>query len=283
MSALQRRCACSCCNRIDSALTISCRTVRGQATLTARLSRGNGCARQARRASRQRGRRSGERARRSPLTDARTHQHVVERGEHANAPNDDSDLLECSSETLEWVWATYTRDVAYYDFFLLRLPRGARAFTARALFCCSSRYACDTTSPDKMNDEERDMDVEAERRTHRSALERRRRDRIKFTFDCLRDAVPSLQWERATRSQILKRATDYIQLMERKNREWQRTIKDLKRQRKHLEQQIRALEETEMRSGVGDCLPSCPVVATTGEGVYRAGVSSERSMLPEGM
>ncbi|XP_037574364.1 protein max [Dermacentor silvarum] len=134
-----------------------------------------------------------------------------------------------------------------------------------------------------MNDEERDMDVEAERRTHRSALERRRRDRIKFTFDCLRDAVPSLQWERATRSQILKRATDYIQLMERKNREWQRTIKDLKRQRKHLEQQIRALEETEMRSGVGDCLPSCPVVATTGEGVYRAGVSSERSMLPEGM
>ncbi|KAH7944842.1 hypothetical protein HPB49_001233 [Dermacentor silvarum] len=106
--------------------------------------------------------------------------------------------------------------------------------------CCCCRYACDTASPGKMNDEERDMGVEAERRAHHSALERRRRDQIKFTFDCLRDAVPSLQWERATRAQILKRATDYIQLMQRRNRERLHTIKDLKREKKHLEDQIRA-------------------------------------------
>ncbi|XP_037558291.2 protein max [Dermacentor silvarum] len=134
-----------------------------------------------------------------------------------------------------------------------------------------------------MNDAERDMDVEAERRAHHSALERRRRDQIKFTFDCLRDAVPSLQWERATRAQILKRAADYIQLIQRTNRERLHTIKDLKREKKHLEEQIRALEGVEMRNGVGDCSPSSPVVATTDEEDSRAGVSSERSMLPEGM
>nr|XP_050033968.1 protein max-like [Dermacentor andersoni] len=136
-----------------------------------------------------------------------------------------------------------------------------------------------------MNDEERDVDVEAERRAHHSALERRRRDHIKFTFGCLRDAVPSLQWERATRAQILKRAADYIQLMQRKNRERLHTIKELKRERKHLEEQIRALEEMEMANGGGDCSPSTSVVATIEEGnsASPAGVTSEASMLPEGI
>ncbi|XP_077521507.1 uncharacterized protein LOC144132746 isoform X5 [Amblyomma americanum] len=49
-----------------------------------------------------------------------------------------------------------------------------------------------------MSDEERDVDVEsdADKRAHHNALERRRRDHIKFSFTSLRDAVPSLQGEK---------------------------------------------------------------------------------------
>ncbi|KAL3253655.1 hypothetical protein MRX96_054446 [Rhipicephalus microplus] len=94
-----------------------------------------------------------------------------------------------------------------------------------------------------MNEEEGEQDIEAERRAHHSALERRRRDHIKYTFGCLRDAVPSLQWERATRAQILKRATDYIQVMRRRNRERMHTIRDLRREKHHLEDQIPSLGE----------------------------------------
>ncbi|KAH8024056.1 hypothetical protein HPB51_020814 [Rhipicephalus microplus] len=114
-----------------------------------------------------------------------------------------------------------------------------------------------------MNEEEGEQDIEAERRAHHSALERRRRDHIKYTFGCLRDAVPSLQWERATRAQILKRATDYIQVMRRRNRERMHTIRDLRREKHHLEDQIRALENAERLSGGGRCSPSSSVVSTS--------------------
>lgn len=137
-----------------------------------------------------------------------------------------------------------------------------------------------------MNEEERDLDIEAERRAHHSALERRRRDHIKYTFGCLRDAVPSLQWERATRAQILKRAADYIQVMQRQNRERLRTIRDLKREKKHLEDQIRALEKIERASGGGRCSPSSNVVSTSvvGDSVSPpSDVLSGASTLTEGL
>ncbi|XP_043554007.1 protein max isoform X1 [Chiloscyllium plagiosum] len=87
----------------------------------------------------------------------------------------------------------------------------------------------------------------ADKRAHHNALERKRRDHIKDSFHSLRDSVPSLQGEkvgnRASRAQILDKATEYIQYMRRKNHTHQQDIDDLKRQNTLLEQQVRALEK----------------------------------------
>ncbi|KAM6309053.1 protein max isoform 1-T1 [Aegotheles albertisi] len=83
----------------------------------------------------------------------------------------------------------------------------------------------------------------ADKRAHHNALERKRRDHIKDSFHSLRDSVPSLQGEKASRAQILDKATEYIQYMRRKNHTHQQDIDDLKRQNALLEQQVRALEK----------------------------------------
>ncbi|MEE6492090.1 hypothetical protein FKM82_016467 [Ascaphus truei] len=94
-----------------------------------------------------------------------------------------------------------------------------------------------------------DIEVEsdADKRAHHNALERKRRDHIKDSFHSLRDSVPALQGEKASRAQILDKATEYIQYMRRKNHTHQQDIDDLKRQNALLEQQVRALEKA--RSG----------------------------------
>jgi len=113
-----------------------------------------------------------------------------------------------------------------------------------------------------MSDEERDVDVEsdiddedglsttgtehmtqAEKRAHHNALERKRRDHIKESFHGLRDSVPALHGGKASRTQILTQATDYIQYMNKRNGAHQHDIEDFKRQNITLEQQIRALEK----------------------------------------
>ncbi|XP_061742184.1 protein max isoform X2 [Nerophis ophidion] len=97
----------------------------------------------------------------------------------------------------------------------------------------------------------------ADKRAHHNALERKRRDHIKDSFHSLRDSVPALQGEKvgspnsgtetsqskASRAQILDKATEYIQYMRRKNHTHQQDIDDLKRQNALLEQQVRALEK----------------------------------------
>uniref|UniRef100_A0A9L0K3W8 Protein max n=1 Tax=Equus asinus TaxID=9793 RepID=A0A9L0K3W8_EQUAS len=79
----------------------------------------------------------------------------------------------------------------------------------------------------------------ADKRAHHNALERKRRDHIKDSFHSLRDSVPSLQGEKASRAQILDKATEYIQYMRRKNHTHQQDIDDLKRQNALLEQQVK--------------------------------------------
>uniref|UniRef100_A0A452HJS8 Protein max n=1 Tax=Gopherus agassizii TaxID=38772 RepID=A0A452HJS8_9SAUR len=85
--------------------------------------------------------------------------------------------------------------------------------------------------------EARHDDLTADKRAHHNALERKRRDHIKDSFHSLRDSVPSLQGEKASRAQILDKATEYIQYMRRKNHTHQQDIDDLKRQNALLEQQ----------------------------------------------
>ncbi|XP_061600155.1 protein max-like isoform X2 [Cololabis saira] len=88
-----------------------------------------------------------------------------------------------------------------------------------------------------------EVDSDADKRAHHNALERKRRDHIKDSFHGLRDSVPALQGEKASRAQILDKATEYIQFMRRKNHTHQQDIDDLKKQNSLLEQQVRALEK----------------------------------------
>uniref|UniRef100_A0A3B5K0I0 Protein max n=1 Tax=Takifugu rubripes TaxID=31033 RepID=A0A3B5K0I0_TAKRU len=88
----------------------------------------------------------------------------------------------------------------------------------------------------------------ADKRAHHNALERKRRDHIKDSFHGLRDSVPALQGEKASRAQILDKATEYIQFMRRKNHTHQQDIDDLKKQNAVLEQQVRALEKAKGNS-----------------------------------
>lgn len=78
------------------------------------------------------------------------------------------------------------------------------------------------------------------KRDHHNALERRRRDLIKDSFCKLRDVVPSLQGEKASRAQILKKAAEYIQAMRKKNQTNQADIDELSRLNKMLEDQMLA-------------------------------------------
>ncbi|XP_058813998.1 protein max isoform X2 [Topomyia yanbarensis] len=131
---------------------------------------------------------------------------------------------------------------------------------------------------DNMSDDDRDIDIDsddgedsdttksqtrnssgnnqfysqAEKRAHHNALERKRRDHIKDSFTSLRDSVPSLHGEKASRAQILKKAAEYIQFMRRKNNSHQQDIDDLKRQNSLLETQIRQLEQARATGNFGD-------------------------------
>lgn len=114
-----------------------------------------------------------------------------------------------------------------------------------------------SASKQNMSDDEREVDIDSgeeegdengsgghvDKRAHHNALERKRRDHIKESFTGLRDAVPTMsRGDKSSRAQILKKASDYISIMRKKNASHQREIEELKTQNGHLEAQIRALE-----------------------------------------
>lgn len=109
-----------------------------------------------------------------------------------------------------------------------------------------------------MSDDEREIDNDldsenedegsgnltgTDKRAHHNALERKRRDHIKDSFNGLKDAIPTLQGDKSSRAQILKKASEYIAFMRRKNGSHSSDIEDLRKQNSHLENQIRALEK----------------------------------------
>ena len=52
-----------------------------------------------------------------------------------------------------------------------------------------------------------------DKRAHHNALERKRRDHIKDSFTGLRDAIPTMRGgDKSSRAQILKKASEYIQV-----------------------------------------------------------------------
>ncbi|GAB0100479.1 Max [Sergentomyia squamirostris] len=108
----------------------------------------------------------------------------------------------------------------------------------------------DTTRPQQRNSVNSQYCSQAEKRAHHNALERKRRDHIKDSFTSLRDSVPSLQGEKASRAQILKKAAEYIQFMRRKNYSHHQDIEDLKKQNNILEAQIRQLERARANGSI---------------------------------
>uniref|UniRef100_D3TQQ3 Protein max n=2 Tax=Glossina morsitans morsitans TaxID=37546 RepID=D3TQQ3_GLOMM len=125
-----------------------------------------------------------------------------------------------------------------------------------------------------MSDDDRDIDIESdddndsdtgtsipqrnstqnftqeEKRAHHNALERKRRDHIKESFTNLREAVPSLKGEKASRAQILKKTTDCIQNMRRKIQANQKDVNELKHQIAILEEEVRLLESAKNGSEI---------------------------------
>lgn len=84
------------------------------------------------------------------------------------------------------------------------------------------------------------MDAESnEDRARHNAMERSRRDQIKYRYIGLRDALPDLRGTKASRVQILSKAADYIYAMRCKNAANRRDIKELKNHNKYLAMQIR--------------------------------------------
>ncbi|KAM9779393.1 protein max isoform 2-T2 [Syngnathus typhle] len=125
----------------------------------------------------------------------------------------------------------------------------------------------------------------ADKRAHHNALERKRRDHIKDSFHSLRDSVPALQGEKASRAQILDKATEYIQYMRRKNHTHQQDIDDLKRQNALLEQQGNApslrlsLDQVELIGSFSVVRPVRALEKVKGSAQLQANYSSSDSSL----
>lgn len=80
------------------------------------------------------------------------------------------------------------------------------------------------------------------KRSHHNVLERKRRDLIKDSFTKLKEAVPTLTSERASRAQILKKAADFIQLTHQRNENVKNDIKELMKKNAELENKINKSE-----------------------------------------
>ncbi|CAB4018248.1 max isoform X1 [Paramuricea clavata] len=127
----------------------------------------------------------------------------------------------------------------------------------------------DEENIDVESDEETTEDLQptqflsqADKRAHHNALERKRRDHIKDSFCHLRDSVPSLHGEKASRAQILNKATDYINYMRRKNHSHQTDIEDLKQQNVVLDQQVHNMEK-QRNSGLFNTDAASALISTT--------------------
>eukprot|EP00123_Amoebidium_parasiticum_P009859 comp19751_c0_seq1/m.23592 comp19751_c0_seq1/g.23592 ORF comp19751_c0_seq1/g.23592 comp19751_c0_seq1/m.23592 type:complete len:140 (-) comp19751_c0_seq1:547-966(-) len=86
-------------------------------------------------------------------------------------------------------------------------------------------------------------DPRKDKRAHHTALERKRRDHIKDKFAILHQEIPGISsQDKASRSLILSKATEYIQEMTQANEQVLAEVEELKRQNAMLHEQIRKLE-----------------------------------------
>jgi len=76
-----------------------------------------------------------------------------------------------------------------------------------------------------------------DKRAHHNVLERRRRDHLKDSFSQLRDSVPTFRSERASRTEILVQAADFIISRVQKNASMQQELDALVRANRQLEEE----------------------------------------------
>ncbi|KAI6191582.1 Protein max [Aphelenchoides bicaudatus] len=80
-----------------------------------------------------------------------------------------------------------------------------------------------------------------DKRAHHNELERRRRDHIKDHFLNLKSSIPLLEGEKSSRALILKRAVDYITMLQTQIKDYKSEVEDLKRRNENLSQQTSGL------------------------------------------
>lgn len=99
--------------------------------------------------------------------------------------------------------------------------------------------------------------MDDDRRAHHNELERRRRDHIKDHFTILKDAIPLLDGEKSSRALILKRAVEFIHVMQTKLSSQGKAIEDLTRKNELLEERL--LERESSGSPSSSRLPALAV------------------------
>lgn len=100
--------------------------------------------------------------------------------------------------------------------------------------------------------------IDDDRRAHHNELERRRRDHIKDHFIALKNSIPLLEGEKSSRALILKRAVDYITLLQAQLKESKLEIEDQKRRNDQLRHHA-ALGLINQTATVAPSQPSAPV------------------------
>lgn len=85
-------------------------------------------------------------------------------------------------------------------------------------------------------------------RAQHNALERRRRDNIKDMYTSLKDAVPDMQNERASRAVILRRAIEVIEEKQQQRADLQADCDRLRSETAELEREIKLLKENAGRA-----------------------------------
>ncbi|KAG5675754.1 hypothetical protein PVAND_005632 [Polypedilum vanderplanki] len=83
----------------------------------------------------------------------------------------------------------------------------------------------------------------SEKRLYHNALERKRRELINLQFLDLHNAIPSIAGLKASRTQVLIKATEFINIMKRKVRKYELEIESLKNQNKKLENILCSLKD----------------------------------------
>ncbi|CAD5234982.1 unnamed protein product [Bursaphelenchus xylophilus] len=113
------------------------------------------------------------------------------------------------------------------------LPSGYRKRKLQSNGICSDNdFSDDDESPKSGS-----PSIDEDRRAHHNELERRRRDHIKDHFMALKGSIPLLEGEKSSRALILKRAVDYIKMLQTQVKETKTEVEELKRRNETLMQQ----------------------------------------------